>query len=112
VAPAQPPPPAPPAPPAAVQAFVVQPGTVTNPALVPAEQERDVALRYAATGLRPAGPLEELWLMWIVAATMIAVAGFAIGRRRVHRAPAWATAWSSKNRPPQTTIHREIGLGD
>jgi hypothetical protein len=94
ISPAPPPPPVPPAPPAPVQAFITQPSAVTNPALVPGQEDPEVALRHAATRRQPVASTAEVWLIFVVAATMIGSAGFLAGHSRQRRSPAWAIAGS------------------
>jgi hypothetical protein len=91
VLPQAPPPPVPPAPPAPVQAFIAQPSAVTNPALVPAKEEAEGALRHAATGRRST-PALEIWLAIVAAGTVVGYAGFSAGRSRPRAGMAWAVA--------------------
>jgi hypothetical protein len=103
VSPVQPPPPVPPAPPAPVQAFIAQPSSVTNPALIPGQEDPDVALRHAATHRQPVASTAEIWLVVVVAATMIGGVGFLTGHNRRRRSPAWAVAGahiSTRRREP------------
>ena len=92
VTPGQPPPPAPPAPPAPVQAYIAQTSSVTNPALVPAKEDPEVAMRHAATRKQLPSTTAEVWLVMIAAATIVSGVGFSAGRDRPRRSPAWALA--------------------
>jgi hypothetical protein len=76
-APPPPPPPAPPVPPLATATqLVAQPSAAANPALVPADEEREAALRLAATGLPPSvAPL----LIWLALAVAACTAGAVVG---------------------------------
>jgi hypothetical protein len=77
--PPPPPPPAPPAPPLATAAqFAAQPATVSNVALVPGQEDREGALRYAATAHDAGLPVVYVWLA-LAAAVTVTAAG--LGRR-------------------------------
>jgi hypothetical protein len=106
VLPVQPPPPAPPAPPAPVHAFIAQPSAMTNPALVPAKEDPEEALRHAATRREPVASTVEVWLVTVVAATMMGAVGFSAGRNRMRRAYAWATPTESVFPPARSPFVR------
>lgn len=77
-APPPPPPPAPPVPPLATAAQIAaQPSAVANPAIVPGEQEREAALRLAATRRDP--PLAPT-VLWLALAGVVCLGGFTLGR--------------------------------
>ena len=90
-APPPPPPPAPPIPPLATATqLVAQPSVAANPALVPADEEREAALRLAATGLPP--PTAS-WLVWLALAVVVCTTGAVVGAAaRPQGARAYARA--------------------
>jgi hypothetical protein len=93
-APPPPPPPAPPAPPLATAAQVVaQPSAVANPAIVPGEQEREAAMRLAATGRpRQLAP----YLLWLLLAAVCCGGGLGAGIA-MRRADVGRYAWADND---------------
>lgn len=93
-APPPPPPPAPPAPPLATAAQVVaQPSAVANPAIVPGEEEREAAMRLAATGRpRQLAP----YLLWLLLAAVVCGGGFGAGRA-LRRSDVGRYAWADSD---------------
>lgn len=95
-APPPPPPPAPPAPPLATAAQVVaQPSAVANPAIVPGDQEREAAMRLAATG-RPRQLAPHL--LWLLLAAVVCIGGGGLGLGlSLRRADAGRYAWADND---------------
>lgn len=96
--PPPPPPPAPPIPPLATATqLVAQPSAAANPAFVPAEEEREAALRLAAVGREP---LLAPWLVWLALAVVACAGGGALGRASAARrpSPSPSPAWSASSR--------------
>lgn len=93
-APPPPPPPAPPAPPLATAAQVVaQPSAVANPAIVPGEQEREAAMRLAATGRpRQLAP----YLLWLLLAAVCCGGGLGAGMA-MRRSDVGRYAWADND---------------